>query len=182
MALTTGLPRHSSTSTKKDLKVLTEADASALQSALARIEAKLQRVEAQILQNAEKIRLVAEETMATRRLGTIEKLHNRVVGIEEMVNLACLLLYGYLFDCLCNTFPNPLAAATLPHTRSPFPLQVRNALRYTSALTVRGVPLGSPLALAVAGSLLALAYFTRRSIYTTFAEESATLGKEVKHV
>jgi hypothetical protein len=115
-------PRHASASTKKDTKVLTEADASAVQSALARIESNLQRVEAQILQNAEKIRLVAEETMATRRLGTIEKLHNRVVGIEEMVNLVCVLLYGYLFDCLFNTFPNPLAAATLPHTRSPFPL------------------------------------------------------------
>jgi len=60
-----------------------------------------------------------------------------------------------------------------------FILKVRNALRYTSALTVRGIPLGSPLALAVLGSVLTLAYFTRRSIYSTVAEESATLGKEV---
>jgi len=60
-----------------------------------------------------------------------------------------------------------------------FQMKVRNALRYTSGLTVRGVPLGSPLALAVLGSVLTVAYFTRRSIYSTVAEESATLGKEV---
>lgn len=60
---------------------------SALQNALLRIEANLKRVEAQVVQNSDKIRIVAEESMATQRHGMMEKLHNRVVGIEEMVHL-----------------------------------------------------------------------------------------------
>jgi folate-dependent tRNA-U54 methylase TrmFO/GidA len=51
-----------------------------------RIEANLKRVESQVVQNSDKIRIVADESMATQRHGMMEKLHNRVVGIEEMVN------------------------------------------------------------------------------------------------
>ena len=59
---------------------------SAVQNALVRIEANLKRVESQVVQNSDKIRIVADESMATQRHGMMEKLHNRVVGIEEMVN------------------------------------------------------------------------------------------------
>jgi len=79
-------PRRWWSSAGKGKPVPIRSKTSAVQNALVRIEANLKRVESQVVQNSDKIRIVADESMATQRHGMMEKLHNRVVGIEEMVN------------------------------------------------------------------------------------------------